>query len=469
MFVDQTQALVCQFGAASWNRRQLATAAQPARRFGSALRRSILLVFVLVSLEGSAPQLQAQPLLQPDRPNILLILTDDQRYDTMTFMPRTKARIFDQGMAFPNAYVTTPLCCPSRASILTGLYAHHHGVHLNSDPLTLPTFVKHLDAAGYYTGLVGKYLNSHDGTPLPEFDYWVGGSDYINPTLNVNGVKKEHTGYGTYLLRDYAQTFLTQAAQQRTPSLLIFALKVPHAPTIPAPGDETLYPSLPLHRPPSYNEADVSDKPEWIQQTPVLTPTQITALDELWKRQLQTLEPVDQAIDSLLTTLETQGKLDRTLVIFLSDNGFFFGEHRLTGKGEAYEEAVKVPFALRYPPLIAAPRVDTHLVANIDIAPTIYELAGLPIQSDIDGHSLVPLLQGKSSWREALLLEAWNTRDRLFTAVHTGQWVYIERRNQRPELYDLVHDPYQVQNQAQNPAYGAKEAEMQSRLRAFQR
>jgi N-acetylglucosamine-6-sulfatase len=424
----------------------------------------ILLAGIGLFFVHQSSLLQAQ---QTTRPNILLILTDDQRFDSMDFMPKTKERIFDQGVSFTKAYATTPLCCPSRVSILTGMYARHHGVRINDDQLTISTFVKSLNDAGYYTGMIGKYLNSHDGTPLPEYDYWVHGvNSYIDPKLNVNGVEKKQTGYITYIMRDYAQKFLTNAHTQPAPFLLLFWTKAPHEPAIPAPGDETLYPTLAPYRPPSHNSADVSDKPLWVKRLPLLTSAKIKEHDAFRKKQLQSLKAVDRSIDSLLTTLASQGKLDKTLIIFLSDNGFLHTEHRLKGKKLPYEESVKVPFAIRYPPLIPTPRVESQLVANIDIAPTIYQLAGLPIPTSVDGRSLVPLLQGTTTWRDALLLEGWDERT-TFSAVHDTRWVYIETPGDIPELYDLQKDPYQLQNQAQNPAYQETVTQLRDRLHSF--
>ena len=177
---------------------------------------SIGLVLLAFYLAGSCGNTLSTAAVA-DRPSFLIIIADDQRYDTLgSFMPRTQARIFNEGVQFTKGYVTTPLCCPSRASILTGMYAHKHGVHFNSDRLVKETFVERLHEAGYFTGLVGKYLNSWDGSARPEFDFWAafagGGSRYLNPRLNINGSWSEHQGYITYILRDFALRFLDDAA-----------------------------------------------------------------------------------------------------------------------------------------------------------------------------------------------------------------------------------------------------------------
>jgi len=444
-----------------------------------ALHVATLAIGSLAATASVAPGIPNVQDLKDERPNILLIISDDQRHDTMTYMPRTQALIFDQGVTFTRGYVTTGECCPSRSSILTGMYAHNHGVLTNDDNLREETMVEHLDEGGYYTGLVGKYLNTYPSCtdpPLPEFDYWVAlyalsaqTASYVDPRLNVNGEWARHEGYQTTLLRDYALEFLQEADQQEDPFFLIYAPFAPHLPARPAPGDETLYPDFPEHRPPSFDEDDLSDKPAWLQEFAPLTPEQIETIDKSLRRQAQTLNALDESVERLLAELEAQGELDNTLIIYLSDNGKFAGEHRKeSGKANVYEEVTRVPFAVRYPPLVAEPRTDTHLVANIDVAPTIYDVAGLSIPPDVDGLSLVPLLQGQQEgWREHLLIEAWPPFKVVglpYKAIHTGRYVYVETESDSAELYDLVDDPYQLQNQIDNPDYADVLVDLRARL-----
>ncbi|MDZ7268783.1 MAG: sulfatase-like hydrolase/transferase [candidate division KSB1 bacterium] len=446
---------------------------------GKAVRPSVacvagqwsLLLLLLLSSNGVGAQ-PAGDSTGTSRPNFLIIITDDQRFDSMEFMPKTKRRIFEEGLTFTRAYVTTPLCCPSRASILTGMYAHKHGVRLNEDPLHEETFVVRLHEAGYYTGFVGKYLNSYTGLPRPEFDFWAarkaGHSTYFDPVINFNGVWQTTPGYVTYVLRDYALAFLDSLAGRQQPFLLFLSHTAPHAPVDPAPEDTLRYPDLPRHRPPSYDEADVSDKPRWIQALPRLTRGAARSIDQHRRRQLQCLYSVDQANDSLLATLARRGLLDNTVVFFLSDNGFHEGEHRLVSKWFVYEEAIRIPFAVRYPPLIS-PRVERRLVANIDIAPTVLELAGLPISSRIDGRSLTALMRNEHSWREDLLIEGWPEQrgGPLYAAIHTGELVYVENQGDRAELYDLRDDPYQLHNLINSRDYAAEIQRLRQRLHEF--
>ncbi len=405
------------------------------------------------------------PRLDEKRPNFLIILTDDQRYDTMSYMPVTQATLFDQGVSFTHAYDTTPLCCPARASILTGEYAHNTGVHTNDDRLNQTTFFYTLHQNGYNTGLVGKYLNSWQGMNRPEFDYWVsffkGESSYDNPRLNINGSWGTHQGYITDLLGDYAIHFLDQAAKDPRPFVLLFAPNAPHQPATPYAGDENLLTDLAPWRPPSFNEADVSDKPKWLQER-LLSPQEIAADDAFRRDQLLTLIALDRVDGRIFNEMKKNGQLDNTVIIFLTDNALLWGEHRMTSKNSLYEEAIHTPFAVRYPPLIPKPYVDSHLVANIDIAPTLYQLAGIPIPSNMDGLSLATLING-GPWRNALLLEGWPPRG-TYSAIHTERYIYSETTGDKSEFYDLQVDPYELQNQIDNPYYQTIIQELKDQL-----
>lgn len=391
------------------------------------------------------------------RPNFLVIITDDQRYDTMEYLPRTRELIFDQGATFTQAYITTPLCCPSRSSILTGMYAHNHNVRDNDMKLESGTFIQDLHEAGYYTGLVGKYLNTWNGDPRPEFDYWVsyahGETRYKNPRLNVNGEWIRHQDqYVTYALGNHAVEFLEKAARQSKPFVLLLAVNAPHDPVTPAPEDQDKLLDLPPYRPPSFNEDDISDKPAWLAGDPLLTPEEISTIDEFRRNQLLTLIALDRTIDQVMEQMNKSGELDHTVIIFLSDNGKQWGEHRMTSKNSYYEESSHVPFAMRYPPLIPQPYIENGVVANIDIAPTLYELAGLPIPPTVDGFSLVHLLKKDTEWRKGILIEGWPGRG-IYSAIHTDRFLYAETVGDRAELYDLQQDPYQLNNLIDDPEY----------------
>lgn len=401
--------------------------------------------------------------------NFVIIVSDDQRLDMMSYMPLTQARIFDQGVTFSNAYITTPLCCPSRATILTGMYVHNHRVYDNYTQLNKLTFINRLHDAGYFTGIVGKYLNSWDGTYRAEFDYWVvfaghgSAQRYFDPNLNINGSKIKHYGYMPYILGDYAINFLQIAKQRGQPFVLLFTPNTPHEPADPAPGDEGLYPDLPLYRPPSFMEADMSDKPIYLQARPPADPDHI---DNLRQQQLQSLHALDLIVNAIMDELESLELEKDTVVMYISDNGVFWAEHTLDGKFYPYDEATHVPFAIRYDELIDTPRVESRLVANIDIAPTIYELAKMNIPSTVDGRSLVPLLtQEASEWREEVLIEGWGYY--FYAALQTERYLYVETDNDISELYDNDADPWQLQNQYDNPAYASVVSELHTKLAEY--
>jgi arylsulfatase A-like enzyme len=412
------------------------------------------------------------PRINEKRPNFLLIVTDDQRFDTMSYMPVTQSVIFDQGVTFSNGFITTPLCCPSRASILTGEYAHNTGVRTNDDKLKQPTFIYTLHANGYNTGLVGKYLNSWKGETRPEFDYWVsffkGESVYYDPYLNDNGSWAVHKGYITDILADYVVQFLDRAANDPRPFMLLYAPNAPHQPATPLiSDDQTQLLNLAPFRPPSYNEADVSDKPEWLQNK-VFDAQTAQMVDTFRRDQLLTLLELDRTNAKIFDEMKKNGQLDNTVIIYLSDNGVLWGEHRIdTNKNSFYEEAAKVPFAMRYPPLIPKPYVEKRLIANIDIAPTLLQLAGLHIPSNMDGASWVNLFNG-GPWRDSLLLEGWPPRG-TYSAVHTDRYIYSETVGDKSEFYDLQADPFELQNQVDNPAFQSIIQDLQQRLHKLQK
>lgn len=432
---------------------------------------------------------------QEQKPNVLIIITDDQRSDSFneTFMPRTYRRIAQEGVLFENAFVSTALCCPSRASIFTGLLARNHGIVRNGTRIQtstfneFPKFPQKMREAGYHTGLIGKYLNNWSGAwRKQEFDYWISFHsgvlrDWFNFEIIKNdSVVKVTNEYVTDKMRDYAIEFLNKAQDANKPFLLYLSTTAPHGPATPHPRHEGLYASVKPHRPKSFDECFIEDKPDWMQQIAQITKEQRQGIDRRRIRELQTLAAVDEAVDNIMTHLADAGMLDETFILFLSDNGVFWGEHRLRGKDLFYEEASRVPFAVRYPGLVDpdSPQVDRNsLVSNIDIAPTIYELAGIQPPPNLDGSSLFPLMRDPNSkWRSHLILEGWpdtfkgdgsDTRcNPPYTAIRTKRYLYAESHAntgtkakctfavaQKPELYDLLKDPLEQENVVDNPKY----------------
>jgi arylsulfatase A-like enzyme len=450
---------------------------------------------------------------QPLRPNILFILTDDQRWDTTDgthgiggadVMPRTRAELADQGAEFPQAFMTTPLCCPSRSSILQGSYAHRTGVYKNGgnnggadDFQDAESIAVWLQNAGYRTSLIGKYLNGYAQlwtSPAPPYvppgwTEWRGMKNvaYFNYTIvepDGNGGYTEvaygnaATDYSTDVLREKAKTFISDSVSLGEPFFLYLAFKAPHLPQIPAPRHENMFQSIPAWRPPSYNEPDVSDKPTWLQAR---TPQDSVELDQIRIDQLEMLQAVDEAIGGsttysitgIMEHLRNLGVADDTLVVFFADNGWYWGEHRLRAKNNPYEEAIRSPMMVRYPRLIPLPRRDSRFALNIDLAPTFAELAGVGIPILHDGVSLVTVFDGTTpTWRTDFLTEGWpNTHP--WATVREAQWKYTEipvtpgdpMTTFETELYDLILDPYEQTNVSSDPQHATRIAQMAARLR----
>jgi arylsulfatase A-like enzyme len=426
----------------------------------AAIAAIIFIVVPMVTSQYSDSTLETNNETEAYKPNVLIIVSDDVPHYALDYTPTIKSEILGKGVTFTDAHVTTSQCCPSRASILTGLYAHNHGVVTNKHNLTIQTFFDNIDAnlPEYRTAMIGKYLNSWDGSCRPEFDYWVAfGSEFATPArnpwydngeLNVNCTWKSYTGaYSTYLLRDYALEFLDKSLADGKPYVMLFAPKNGHSPATPAPEDLNLYPTgLPsYYQPPSLNENDVSDKPTWLQELPLLTYSDIEFEKEEQLRLARTLASLDRSVKSLLDFLESKGQLSKTLIIYVSDNGIFHGEHRIpSGKGAPYDESMRVSMGARWDRHVPVGFID-KLVANIDIAPTIYEVLGLTPPYLLDGQSLLDLYRDEKPWRDVIMTEQW-AQGRLVASVITKNWTYTETKLDKFELYDRNNDPYELDN-----------------------
>lgn len=453
------------------------------RQIAAAVCLALLLGFSACGTKKDSPA-------PADLPNFIIIVTDDQRWDTLEFMPKLRRLLGAHSITFTQAFVTTPRCCPSRASILTGQYAHNTGVLTNGPPdggaekfKDASSVATWLQQAGYRTALVGKYLNWYYnlGTYVPPgWDEWraFSAQGYFNYLLNENGklmhYSAEESDYSTDLLARRAVGFLEEDTQQ--PFFLYFAPFAPHSATgggsaRPAPRHAGL--SFPDHRRAlSHNEPDIADKPAWLAARPALSAPNVKKLDDFRADQLRSLQAVDEALESMLLTLKEQGRLNNTLVLFTSDNGLLWGEHRLQGKQAPYEEAIRVPFVLWYPKLIPEPRQEDQLVLNIDIAPTLADLAGVTPSHVVDGRSLRPLLENNAeSWRTDFLLEHWAQEgDRVpsYAAVRSQEWKYVEYSTGEIELYRLETDPYELENLTGQRAHSATEKRLAARLRQLE-
>lgn len=459
-------------------------------RTGFRQRSSTLALVVLLSgvVAVSPPTPSAAaPLVKP---NIIFFLTDDQTIEAIghnpSAMPYLRARLddpTDHWITFDQAFLNTPICCPTRATLFTGLYSHHTGVETNGQGAALrdfesSTIATWLHADGYYTGLIGKYINKYPfGAPFytpPGWDRWVANfNDFYNYTNDEDGTLirygSDPADYSTDVLAGKAVDFIATAPTDR-PFFLYAAPKAGHDPYTPAPRDVDAFAGMRPTRSPDFNEADVSDKPTWVQHLGRMGPELIRQQDLARQHQFESLLAADDAVRDIFHALSARGELDHTVFIFMSDNGFAFGEHRWKTKKCEYEECTRTPLLIRYPGVDS--RVDHSLVSSIDIAPTLAALAETQPASCVDGRSLVPLvLDRRISWRGGVLLHAIDDAYPMpgYWGIHTKAYLYVEFTTGEKELYDLKGvlgpaDPYELTNRVNTPAYAAVETNLAARL-----
>jgi arylsulfatase A-like enzyme len=421
-------------------------------------RKLLALAVATIVLAGVATAALAVDGGGSQPPNILFIVTDDQRADgTMDVMPKTLQWFADGGTQFPNAYATTTSCCPSRASIFTGQYTHNHDVRNNALSQNLDqryTTQHYLHTNGYATGLYGKYFNAWNlNRNPPDFDNWaIWVSGYGPPVrMNEQGVVKSVSKYATTYISDAGVSFIqNQENNDSKPWFLELNTTAPHAPFQP----DTAYANAatpPYNPKPSYFEPDRSDKPPDIQMR---SDNESVILNDRIQ-QLRTLMSVDDMVSRVMQTLEATGEASNTLAVFVSDNGYGWGEHGLEAKGVPYTESVKIPMFMRWPGHVAAGATDSRLVANLDLPETALDAAGVTPTVPMDGHSL---LGGYS--RDRLLLDLYGDlgdsvskiRSWASTVTPTSQYIrwfdktQPETATRFAEYYDMVNDPYQLTN-----------------------
>jgi len=451
----------------------------------------LLLAGALPALRSSQPppaRLEAVPGAAPR--NLVLIVADDHRYDALGVMhhPFIETPHLDdlaaRGVHFRNAVVTTALCSPSRASILTGLYAHRHRVVDNNNPVPeeLTFFPQHLQAAGYQTAFVGKWhMGGESDDPQRGFDHWVSfaGQGTYEPegaTLNVNGRRLPRRGYVTDELTDYALEWLRGRGADR-PFLLYLSHKAVHAEFVPAARHKGSYAGARVPVPASQAAEAGEGRPTWVKdqrnswhgvEFPYHSRLDVA---EYYRQYGETLRALDESVGRVVEALDAQGLLGSTLVLYMGDNGFAFGEHGLIDKRTAYEESMRVPMLAMAPGLLPAGATVTAVAANIDVAPTLLEAAGLRPPNGIDGRSLLPVVKGDtSSWRNEVLYEYFWERNFPHTptmhALRGERYKYIRYHGlwDSDELYDLQADPLEMRNLIRDPGHGTIVREMNARL-----
>ena len=461
-------------------------------------RATVLAVVVVCLLGAAGCDLPTGVVQTQDRPNVILILTDDLDARLLEEHPGAYPnlrRLAAGGTTFENAFVTDPLCCPSRATILRGQYAHNHGVlgnwwprggsrkfsELGREDSTVATW---LQKEGYRTVLLGKYMNGYEGTRVPPgWGDWYGISgDYRSIRLNENGRMNYYDPEHNHLddvLAEKAAGYVRSVPSNGSPFFMWLGTQAPHAPATPAPRHADALAEASLPKPPSFDEADLSDKPDWIRDNPPLTSRWRVSMEDLYQNRLRSMLAVDDMVGLLTDALRESGELDETYIFFTSDNGYHMGQHRLTtGKWTAYEEDIRVPLIVRGPGVAEGARLE-QLVLNNDLAPTFAELGGAEVPSFVDGRSLVPLLKhtppSSKDWRRAFMVEAATELGGVeadptvedgspelplsgdpsperrwghpaLEALRTEDGLYVEYETGERELYDLSEDPYQLEN-----------------------
>ena len=456
---------------------------------GKVFRHALVPAMAIV-LAGMLEARDLDAASQPVRRNVVLLLSDDHRYDFMSFMDQapdfleTPAldRMARNGAHLVNAFVSTSLCSPSRASILTGQYMHHHHVVDNQRPVPKGTvfFPQLLQRAGYQTAFIGKWHMGHDiDDPRPGFNYWAsfrGQGTYFDPVLNIDGTRKKLPGYTTDVLTDLALQWLKKQKEGRHPFFLYLSFKAVHYPFIPAPRYRGRYADKPIDYPETManTERNYQTQPHWVRQrrysihgidhmeTGAFDKDPVPDFDDLYHRYCETVHGLDENIGRVLDYLEHSGLMRNTLVLYMADNGFELGEHGFYDKRDAFETSIRVPMLAYAPGLIKPGTRVTQMVQNIDIAPTILQACGVPLpkKPKMDGQSFLPLLEGKSiPWRDHILYEyhwEWNfpATPTLF-AIRTDRYKYIFYYGlwDHDGLYDLKTDPIERHNLIHVPAF----------------
>ena len=432
-------------------------------------------------------------------PNIIFILSDDHRYDFMGFHSESPSfletpnldRMAAQGAHLENAFVSTSLCSPSRATILTGQYMHHHRVVDNQRPVPEGTvfFPEYLQQAGYETAFVGKWHMGHENDePRKGFDHWVsfkGQGTYFDPELNINGERRTFEGYTTDILTDQALAWLKEPRAK--PYLLYLSYKAVHYPFTPAPRHHGRYQDRPIDYPETMalTEENYETQSNWIRerrygihgidhmQTGALDKDPVPSFDDLYWRFCETVHGLDENVGRVLDHLEQNDLLDGSIVFYMGDNGFALGEHGFYDKRDAFEESVRVPLLVLAPGIVRAGTTVKPMVQNIDIAPTLLQIAGVqqPSEPKMDGRSFLPLLKGQRiGWRDHILYEyywEWNFPATPTTfAIRTDRYKYVYYQGvwDRNGFYDLQTDPHERHNLIKVPAYQERIGELRDQL-----
>ncbi len=410
-----------------------------------------------------------------DKPNIIFILIDDQRYDFLSFLkhPWIKTPNIDKlasgAMFFDNAFVTSSLSSPSRASIMTGKYAHAHKVVDNDTYLseTIPIFPVELQKSGYKTGFIGKWhMGGEHDMPRPGFNHWVsfpGQGEYLNPDINVDGKRLKMEGYMTDILTDYAVEYIKKSVNDGKPYFLYLSHKAIHENFTPAPRHKDYYKGLVVPRPETFAETEENyrGKSNWLKRQRNswhgaerdFYKTGYGSFDNFYQLYSEAMLAVDESVGEITKTLTDLGEIENTIIVYYSDNGYMMGEHGLIDKRVMYEESIRVPAFVYWPMMISKPERREELILNIDLAPTFLELAGGSVPASMHGKSFAKIIKGESiPWRKEFLYEYFCDPNAVQTptikGLRTNKYSYMTYEGvwDSPELYDMENDPKQQYN-----------------------
>lgn len=432
--------------------------------------------------------------------NIVLILSDDHRYDFMSFLDEAPSfletpnldRMAARGAHFRNAFVTTSLCSPSRATILTGQYMHHHRVVDNQRPVAEGTrfFPEYLQEAGYQTGFVGKWHMGHDNDePRKGFHHWVsfkGQGTYFDPELNINGQHKQFNGYTTDILADQALDWLKEQSSDK-PFMLYLSFKAVHYPFQPAPRHDQRYEDKAIDYPMTManTESNYRTQSNWIRErrygihgidhmeTGPLDKDPVPSFDDLYHNYCETVHGLDENIGRVVDYLDKSKLMENTMVVYLGDNGFALGEHGFYDKRDAFEESIRIPMLAMAPGLIQPGTVVENMALNMDLAPTLLEAADVSVKPSMhfDGKSMLPLIQGQNiPWRDHILYEyhwEWNFPATPTTLAIRGdryKYIYYHGLWDRNGFYDLETDPHERTNLIDIPSFAGQIESMRTQL-----
>lgn len=442
-------------------------------------------------------------------PNVVVIMTDDQRWDQMScaghpFLHTPQLdRLAKEGVMFTNAFVTTSLCSPSRASFLSGLYAHTHGVldNFTDFPKDLPSYPKRLKAEGYATAYIGKWhMGEEDDSPRTGFDHWAshsGQGEYFDNTFNIDGTRTEIKGYYTTVVTDLAIDYIEKGRPRDKPFCLIIGHKAAHTPYTPEPKYARLFDDVAIDYP--HSAYTLEGKPEWIvdrldtwhgiygpvygyrKEFPDRTAAGALAFQSFVRSVNATIQSVDDSVGRIYQSLRNAGVLDDTLLVFTSDNGALLGEHGMTDKRTMHEPSIRIPLLMRYPQRIRAGSKIDKMVLSVDFAPTVLELCGAKPIEHVHGRSAVPLFDGQTDgWRTSFLYEYNYEKQFPYTpnvrGVRTENWKFIRYPHgdgspdrHLAELYDLASDPEERHNLIDDERFQTQEDELRKELDRLQR